>query len=451
MTLQSRDSYEYFATEHFRLSGVYWGLCALHLLGRADQLDAEELVAWVLSCQRPGGGFGGSERHDPHLLYTLSALQVLALCGALHSVDADAVAACEPLEGAWWRNSQARAAPCCAAVPARRRNHTAAAVLLLLTTTPPPAPRPPAPRRHSGPAAARRLILGRPVGRGGHAVQLLRAVRALVAGPAGCRRRPRRRPLSGRLQELRRRLWLHPRCARKRAGGRWVGGAGPARCLRHCCRTQRQQQRRRRRPAPAFTTPAAHPAPPPSPPPATPPAGNESHAGQVFTCVAALAIAGRLDLVDADLLGWWCVWMLGCWGAEGKRRVYCARQCCPVGGRSARAQWRRRKDGLCPAHPRAGWRSGRRAAAGSTGGPRSCRTCATAGGASARCPSWGACTGSTARRCRTSSWTARWVGGRLRPSFGSAWLRACVCRGRASACCRGIRPGPPGGRAYIAA
>jgi prenyltransferase beta subunit len=35
-------------------------------------------------------------------------------------------------------------------------------------------------------------------------------------------------------------------------------------------------------------------------------AGNESHAGQVFTGVAALHIAGRLDLVDADLLCWWC-------------------------------------------------------------------------------------------------------------------------------------------------
>lgn len=34
-------------------------------------------------------------------------------------------------------------------------------------------------------------------------------------------------------------------------------------------------------------------------------AGNESHAGQVFTCVAALDIAGRLDLVDRDLLCWW--------------------------------------------------------------------------------------------------------------------------------------------------
>ena len=34
-------------------------------------------------------------------------------------------------------------------------------------------------------------------------------------------------------------------------------------------------------------------------------AGNESHAGQVFTCVAALDLAGRLDVVDKDLLCWW--------------------------------------------------------------------------------------------------------------------------------------------------
>lgn len=33
--------------------------------------------------------------------------------------------------------------------------------------------------------------------------------------------------------------------------------------------------------------------------------GAESHAGQVFTCVGALAIAGRLDLVNRESLGTW--------------------------------------------------------------------------------------------------------------------------------------------------
>lgn len=33
--------------------------------------------------------------------------------------------------------------------------------------------------------------------------------------------------------------------------------------------------------------------------------GAESHAGQVFTCIGALSIAGRLDLVSKDRLGAW--------------------------------------------------------------------------------------------------------------------------------------------------
>jgi len=33
--------------------------------------------------------------------------------------------------------------------------------------------------------------------------------------------------------------------------------------------------------------------------------GAESHAGQIFCCVGALSIAGALEHVDVDLLGWW--------------------------------------------------------------------------------------------------------------------------------------------------
>lgn len=33
--------------------------------------------------------------------------------------------------------------------------------------------------------------------------------------------------------------------------------------------------------------------------------GDESHSGQIFTCVGALCIADRLDLVDKDKLGRW--------------------------------------------------------------------------------------------------------------------------------------------------
>lgn len=33
--------------------------------------------------------------------------------------------------------------------------------------------------------------------------------------------------------------------------------------------------------------------------------GSESHAGQIFCCVAALAIANALHHVDSELLSWW--------------------------------------------------------------------------------------------------------------------------------------------------
>lgn len=48
---QQTDTFEYYATEHFRLSGVYWGATALATLGRLHLLDAEATVAWTLSCR----------------------------------------------------------------------------------------------------------------------------------------------------------------------------------------------------------------------------------------------------------------------------------------------------------------------------------------------------------------------------------------------------------------
>lgn len=93
-TAQATDSFEYYATEHFRLSGVYWGATALYLMGRLDALDAQAIVDWVMSCQHPCGGFGGSERHDPHLLSTLSAVQILALYDRMDLLDKDLVAKC---------------------------------------------------------------------------------------------------------------------------------------------------------------------------------------------------------------------------------------------------------------------------------------------------------------------------------------------------------------------
>jgi geranylgeranyl transferase type-2 subunit beta len=82
------------ATEHFRISGVYWGLTAMHLLGRLDRMDKGAILDWVMRCQKDDGGFGGSERHDSHMLYTLSAVQILALYDRLDLLDVERVVKC---------------------------------------------------------------------------------------------------------------------------------------------------------------------------------------------------------------------------------------------------------------------------------------------------------------------------------------------------------------------
>lgn len=38
-------------TEHFRLSGVYWGLTGMALLGRLRDMDEGAIVSWLLTCQ----------------------------------------------------------------------------------------------------------------------------------------------------------------------------------------------------------------------------------------------------------------------------------------------------------------------------------------------------------------------------------------------------------------
>lgn len=74
-------------TEHLRLNGVYWGLTALHLLGHPEALPRQQTVDFVLACQNLDGGFGAAPGHDSHMLYTVSAIQILATVDALSSLD----------------------------------------------------------------------------------------------------------------------------------------------------------------------------------------------------------------------------------------------------------------------------------------------------------------------------------------------------------------------------
>lgn len=85
--IQRKDELEYWLTEHLRLNGLYWGLTALHLMGRPDALPRDETIEFVLSCQGDSGGFGAAPGHDVHLLYTVSAVQILAMVDALDVLE----------------------------------------------------------------------------------------------------------------------------------------------------------------------------------------------------------------------------------------------------------------------------------------------------------------------------------------------------------------------------
>ncbi len=50
--VQAKDTLEAHVTEHFRLSGVYWGLTALYLMGKLDIVDGAAIVEWVRSVQQ---------------------------------------------------------------------------------------------------------------------------------------------------------------------------------------------------------------------------------------------------------------------------------------------------------------------------------------------------------------------------------------------------------------
>lgn len=72
-----KDDYEFCMTEYLRMNGIYWSLTAMDLMGKLDDMNRTEIIEFIKQCQHGCGGVGASIDHDPHLLYTLSAVQVL--------------------------------------------------------------------------------------------------------------------------------------------------------------------------------------------------------------------------------------------------------------------------------------------------------------------------------------------------------------------------------------
>lgn len=92
VSMQNPESIEYWMTEHLRVNGIYWGLTGVEVLGRLADMDREKTIDFVKSCIKTGGGFGGNVQHDPHLLYTLSAVQIMSALDAMDAIEWDETA-----------------------------------------------------------------------------------------------------------------------------------------------------------------------------------------------------------------------------------------------------------------------------------------------------------------------------------------------------------------------
>lgn len=89
---KDKNEYEYHMTEFLRMSGIYWGVTALDLMGELDKIDRDTVVEFVKKCQCPvSGGIAACDGHDPHILYTLSAVQILCIYDCLSEIDTEAV------------------------------------------------------------------------------------------------------------------------------------------------------------------------------------------------------------------------------------------------------------------------------------------------------------------------------------------------------------------------
>jgi len=68
------------------MNGVYWGLTAVDLMGALAEMCRDDVISFVTQCQHECGGFRASVGHDPSMLCTLSAIQVLnyrSVCSAV--------------------------------------------------------------------------------------------------------------------------------------------------------------------------------------------------------------------------------------------------------------------------------------------------------------------------------------------------------------------------------
>jgi geranylgeranyl transferase type-2 subunit beta len=85
---RSHNTYEYGVTDYLRMSGIYWLCTCIDLLHSLKLIDQDYVIDYIQKCHdKNSGGYSPSPNHDPHLLYTLSAVQVLVQLNRIDLID----------------------------------------------------------------------------------------------------------------------------------------------------------------------------------------------------------------------------------------------------------------------------------------------------------------------------------------------------------------------------
>ncbi|KAJ8917507.1 hypothetical protein NQ315_005556 [Exocentrus adspersus] len=89
---QDENNYEYGMMDYLRVSGMYWCLTALEFMNASPSHTIEEVAQYIKQCQDPeSGGISACIGHDPHILHTTSAVQILCTYNKLDVIDTEGV------------------------------------------------------------------------------------------------------------------------------------------------------------------------------------------------------------------------------------------------------------------------------------------------------------------------------------------------------------------------
>lgn len=88
---QGETEYEFVMAEYLRMNGIFWGLTAMDLMNGTERMSKTEIMDFLSDCSHPSGGYSPFPGHDPHLLNTLSAVQIAVTLNSLEMLDVEAI------------------------------------------------------------------------------------------------------------------------------------------------------------------------------------------------------------------------------------------------------------------------------------------------------------------------------------------------------------------------